>query len=186
MGSFKKFLNESEETLVLINSILNGMHAEEIDDLGYVLYKDFFAEDEEDLDDLDLFTIDDVNEMIEDLGSEMYDAILDMLSVIDDDHEVPVSHEQSPGNVEESEDLDEAVSRRMKVGQMNRKKRKFMKNTKADMRKTKAQRKKKARQDRTKRKRHYRANKQKIASYQKSRSVAIKKGKHKTKLRRTA
>jgi hypothetical protein len=85
-----------------------------------------------------------------------------------------------------NEALLEGVSRVMKSTNKNRKKRKFMSNTKADMRRTKAQRKKDARSNRSKRKRYYRANKTKVAAYQKSRRSAIKKGSHKVKIRRSA
>lgn len=172
MGNFSKYLKENEEQLALINDILVDMDEEEIDEFGYVLYVEFFEEDDieslED-DDFSFFSIEDVQEMITILGSDMYDYILDLLD------------EES-----EEDEMDEAVSRRMKTSNMNRKKRKFMSNTKADLRKTKAVRKKAARLSRADRKRYYRANKKKIISYQKSRGDAIKKGKHKVKLRRNA
>lgn len=82
--------------------------------------------------------------------------------------------------------LNEAVSRIMKQKNMNRKKRKFMSLSKAKLRQSAAARKKKNRMTKAARKRYYRANKQKIAAYQKSRRSAIKKGKHKVKLRRSA
>lgn len=82
-------------------------------------------------------------------------------------------------------DMNEAVSRRMKTQDFNRKKRKFMQVSKSELRQTRSKRRKEARKSRSKRKRYYKANKQKIAAYQKSRRDAIKKGKHKVKKRRS-
>lgn len=191
MGSFKKFLSEAEDYLAMINAILDQLDDEEIDEFGYVLYSDFFDTEEEEEtsaedntedetgeeDEADEpFTRADVDEMIQVLGSELYLAILELL---DED-------DGSEWAGEEDEDLEEGVTRRMVAKNMNRKKRKFMKNSKAMMRKTKAVRKRLARKNRAKKKRYYRANKVKIAAYQKSRASAIKKGKHKVKLRRAA
>lgn len=191
MGSFKKFLSEAEDYLAMINAILDQLDDEEIDEFGYVLYSDFFDTEEEEEtsaedntedetgeeDEADEpFTRADVDEMIQVLGSELYLAILELL---DED-------DGGEWAGEEDEDLEEGVTRRMVAKNMNRKKRKFMKNSKAMMRKTKAVRKRLARKNRAKKKRYYRANKVKIAAYQKSRASAIKKGKHKVKLRRAA
>lgn len=191
MGSFKKFLSEAEDYLAMINAILDQLDDEEIDEFGYVLYSDFFDTEEEEEtstedntedetgkeDEADEpFTRADVDEMIQVLGSELYLAILELLDEED-------GHEWAG---EEDEDLEEGVTRRMVAKNMNRKKRKFMKNSKAVMRKTKSVRKRLARKNRAKKKRYYRANKVKIAAYQKSRASAIKKGKHKVKLRRAA
>ena len=191
MGSFKKFLSETEDYLAMINAILDQLDDEEIDEFGYVLYADFFDTEEEDEpsaednaegetgeeDEVDEpFTRADVDEMIQVLGSELYPSILELL---DED-------DGGEWAGEEDEDLEEGITRRMVAKNMNRKKRKFMKNSKAMMRKTKAVRKRLARKTKAKRKRYYRANKVKIAAYQKSRASAIKKGKHKVKLRRAA
>ena len=191
MGSFKKFLSEAEDYLAMINSILDQLDDEELDEFGYVLYTDFFDTEEEEEspaednaegetgeeDEADEpFTRADVDEMIQILGVEMYSSILELLDEEDG--------EDWAG--EEEDDLEEGVTRRMVAKNMNRKKRKFMKNSKAMMRRTKAVRKRLARKTKAKRRRYYRANKVKIAAYQKSRSAAIKKGKHKVKLRRAA
>lgn len=152
-----------------IESLLSDMDDDEIDEFGYVLYTEFF--DEEDQDEYeDFFTIDDVKEMINELGEDFYEEILDML-------QIEVSDTTDP-------DLNEVVSRIMKQRNMNRKLRKYMSTSSAKLRQQKAARKKAARQNKASRKRYYRANKAKIAAYQKSRREAIKKGKHKVKLRR--
>lgn len=169
MGSFKKFLMEEDETLQQIYAILEELSEEEIDEFGFVLYYEFFDDEDTDEDDYDFFELDDIKEMINSLGPEFYDEILYLLEEDDED-----------------DDLEEGVSRAMKAKNMNRKKRKFMVKSKAIMKRTKVKRKQLARKDKAKRKRYYRANKKKLASYQRSRAKAIKKGKHFSKLRRSA
>jgi len=164
--SFKQFLKESEDNLIKIKAILSEMSADEIDEFGVYLYEEFFDMDESE--DLDQFEISDVETMIKLLGETFYNQILDMLDEDDETYE-----------------MEEGASRVMKASNLNKKKRKFMGNSKADLRKTKAQRKKDARMNKSKTKRYYKANKTKIAAYQKSRSDAIKKGKHNVKLRKT-
>jgi hypothetical protein len=179
MGNFKQYLVENEEALDSINDILKDLTDDELDAFGGVLYYELFDNetDSDDVDEDDDFNLEDIKSMIAELGSSFYAEILDMLEEYEDEDEQ---------GEEESDAMDEATGRRMKTTNMNRKKRKFMKNTKADLRKTKSSRKKSARANKSKRKRNYRANKVKIASYQKSRSSAIKKGKHKVKSRRNA
>jgi hypothetical protein len=92
----------------------------------------------------------------------------------------------NPDDCDICDDLDEGISRIMKTKNMNKKKRKFMATSKAELRKTKVKRKQAARKNKAKAKRYYKANKKKIAAYQKSRAAAIKKGKHKVKMRRKA
>lgn len=185
MGSFKNFLNEQEDENLFkeIHDIVATLGEDELNEFGYYLYSEFFDEEEgeeEETPEDDEFTIDDVMEMIAELGPEFYGEILDMLDFEEDDIE---SHH---GGEDIDNDIQEGVSRIMRQKNFNRKKRKFMSNTKADMRRTKAKRKMAARQNRAKRKRYYRANKKKISAYQKSRNTAISKGKHKVKLRRPA
>jgi len=187
MGSFKTFLNENEEMLAEINAILLELEADAIDELGHVLVENFFDDDDETSDN-NYYILDDLNDMIEELGEDFYPYILDLLEIDQDDAPVAQRYPLDVGgSVSESdEDLEERVARRMSMKSMNKKKRKFMGKSKADLRKTKAARKKAARANRSSRKRYQRANKQKIAAYQKSRSAAISKGKHKVKLRRKA
>ena len=174
MGKFKVFLLEeaetAEEELSEINAILSGLDEEEVDELGWVLCDEFF--DDEDKDPEAFYTLEDVQEMIAALGSDMYEYVLNLLSDEDNDGD--------------EDDMDESVSRIMKNSNKNRKKRKFMGKSKAELRRTAAVRKRKNRATKVKRKRNYRANKTKIKAYQKSRYAAIKKGTHKVKLRRTA
>lgn len=175
MGKFKDFLHEEEDLLKQITDILMQMDEDDIDAFGYYLLSTFFESEPEDEE--YYYSINDVQEMIQDLGPDMYTYILDMLS------EVPDEDIEDPEDIEEL-DLEEGVSRTMKAGNRNRKKRKFMQNSAAALRRTAASRKKKARKNKSKRKRYYSANKAKIKQYQKSRSKAIKAGKHIPKMRR--
>jgi len=170
MLEFKKFVEVTEQKERLIAEILAQLSEDEIDEFGEVLYTEFFSSDSESEESEDyFFGLEDVQQMVSSLGAGMLDDILDLL---DEDDELP------------EEDLDESFSRVMKKSRMNRKTRKFMTKSKAELRKTKAQRKRSNRENKAKRKRTYRANKTKIKAYQKSRSAAIKKGTHKVKLRR--
>lgn len=171
MGRFKQFLTENEDLLQKILEELNELSVDEVDELGAVLYEEFF-EEEESIDESEYFGIEDITEMIEALGTEMYEYILDLI----EDEECD----------EESDDLEEGMARVMKKSNMNKKKRKFMTKSAAEMRKTKSVRKKENRKKLAKTKRNYRANKMKIKSYQASRTAAIKKGKHTTKIRKVA
>lgn len=170
---FKQFLTENKELLGKIQEVLDEMSSEELDEFGLYLadtFLDDLPEDEYE----DAFTKEDILEMLDALGVNLYDEILDELSVIRDSESG------------ESEEMDEAVSRRMKSSDYQRKKRKYMQVSKSELRRTKAKRKIAARKSKAKRKRYYKANKQKIAKYQQSRAEAIKKGKHKPKQRRAS
>ena len=178
MGTFKDFLAEEENLLAQISALVHSMDEEELNDFGNYLYDEFFAEDGEDPS-WEEYSEEDIQDMIAELGDDMYEYIFDMLSWEDSEDNA----EQKAG---EDNEMDEGVSRIMKTSNMNRKKRKFMGVSKAELRRTKAVRKKEARLSRAERKRSYRANKAKIKSYQASRNKAIKKGKHIVKLRKAA
>lgn len=185
MGKFKEFLRENDLTEDLfedISEILDEMSEEELDQFGHFLYYEFFNEDEfEDETDEDqeaiIFTRKDIDKMIDELGSTFYHDILFFLS--DENEDDSDSEEES-----EEDNMYEGVSRRMSAKNLNKKKRKFMKLSVAALRKTKVQRKHAAIASRADRKRYYKANKTKIAAYQKSRNTAIEKGKHFVKLRK--
>jgi len=235
--SFIEFLNEGceydEETTDLrmqIDIELSELSDEELDEFGSVLHGEFFDEDDNFED--DVYTREDIDVMISELGEEFFEDILDMLEEIEDleekapHHEIKtffnkmlmkknymmaLDHMKNSGKnaadsakifkgvdarelqrmydgmiAEDIEDLEEAVSRRMKAQNRNRKKRKFMQTSRAELRRTKQKRKIQARKTKQSRKRYYRANKNKIKNYQKSRADAIKKGTHKVKVRRKA
>ena len=94
------------------------------------------------------------------------------------------------GNYEEDLGLDvdvnEGVSRIMKVNKLNRKKRKFFTKSAATLRKERSKRIKSNRINKASRKAYQRVNKAKIKGYQKSRANFIKKGRHFKKIRRQA
>ena len=176
---FKHFLESIPEDLLnQINEILAEMSEEEINDFGFVLYYEFFEDEETEDDNYDDFTLEDVNEMIKELGPDFYDDVLDLLQ----DEDIDLDDETDL----EDKDLEEGVTRKMLMKNYNRKNRKYMSLTKSKYRQQKQARKKAARVSRQARKRYYKANRMKIAAYQKSRRDAIKKGKHKVKIRKSS
>jgi hypothetical protein len=191
MGAFKNFLQEEdgseeipvnpEELLQSINDELAEMDEDEIYAFAYVLYYEFFEDEANTEDDYVDFDIEDVKAMIAEIGPEYYDVILDLL--LPDEEEDGFDWDSVDIDDEE---MDEAVSRVMKRKNFNRKKRRFFKKTKAELRKGLAKRRKQNRLTKTKKKRYFRANKVKIKLYKKSRSAAIKKGRHIKKVRRGA
>lgn len=204
MGNFKKFLQENEDLRQQIFDLLDEMSDEEVDEFGLYLYDEFFeydqeADDSEDYgdeddeddgedgedEDFEIIGIDEVKAIITELGAEFYEYILDEL-LPDDSEEDDTSDAEEFHDVDPEEQVSEGVTRRMLTKNINRKKRKFMKKSKARLRREAPKRKREMRKTRAKRKRYYRANKAKIKSYQKSRSTMISKGKHKVKLRRKA
>ena len=189
MGSFKNFIQESEDLLSIIYKLLDNLTEEEIDEFGYFLYTEFFEDDPKEDEEDDLFTLDDVKIMIKNLGTEMYEDIIYFLTpeefdIEDGTYYIELDDIDDVKDIYSDNSVDEGVSRILIAKNYNRKKRKFMKLSKAALRKTVAIRKRKARKTLAKRKRYYRANKSKIASYQKSRARAMIKGKHFKKLRK--
>ena len=192
MGDFRQFLNENDDSLAKIKESISTMGPEEIDEFGFYLFAEFFDSFEDGVEDADaeeiIFTHEDVLEMIQALGSEMYPDVLDMLDEVSEEEFEEILRDDdgefTPGSIPDYSDIDESVSRIMLSKNRNRKRRKFMAKSKTKMRQSVAQRKRIARQNRTKVKRYYRANKSKIKAYQKSRRTAIKSGKHIVKVRK--
>lgn len=170
MGNFKKFLKESEITLEDIKSIIDELTDEEADALGVYLYTEFFefTDGEDGIDDI-YFTKEDVLDMVEELGEEMYDTIYDL-----------ISYEEEP----EEDDLEEGVNTVMMVKNLNRKKRKFFAKSAAQLRIEKPKRKIQLRKTYAKRKAYMRANAAKIKQYRDSRKDYMKSGSHFAKLRK--
>jgi hypothetical protein len=77
--NFKKFLLENEDLKFQIMEIIDSLSEEQIDEFGAVLYYEFFDLAEEDDVENTVFDIDFVKAMIEDLGVDIYGAILDLL-----------------------------------------------------------------------------------------------------------
>ena len=188
----ESLLLEGDETVMSnsdifleIKNTLEHMSDDEIDEFGAFLSIEFFDTPEDEIEDV-YFDFDSVIEMISELGEESYGFILDLLlpeefdaSDDEDTEYIELDHEEL-----DSEDLDEGVSRVMKVKNANRKKRKFFKKTAAILRKERAERVKKNRLTKASRRAYRRANIAKLKSYQKSRNTFIKKGKHFVKIRR--
>ena len=155
---------------------IDQLDDDELDELGCYLSTEFMEadlDDEYDDDDDDEYDKGDVVRMVRILCKE-YNFIGFLMGIIKD------------GVPDGVESLDESLSRIMKNKSMNKKKRKFMSKSGAQLRREKTNRKRVARKNKAKKKRYYKANKTKISAYQKSRSAAIKKGKHNIKKRRPA
>ena len=165
-----------------IQNLLDHMSDDEIDEFGAFLAVEFFDTPEEDIEDV-YFDINNVVEMIKELGEESYGFILELL--LPDDFEA--SDDSDYTEIEyDLGDLEEAVGRVLKTANINRKKRKFFKKTAAVLRREKAARMKQNRLTKASRKAYRRVNAVKLKAYQKSRKTFIKKGSHKVKIRRKA
>jgi hypothetical protein len=174
---FKNFLTEIEsedandivDSLSIIKKELAQMDQEELTDFGDWLV-DEIADTEDDYDD-DLYTLDSIMEIINQLTSEDLQYVVYMLGDVDDDED-EVDHYDS---VEEA---------KFKAKNRNRKKNKKFSLSKAQFRAGKAARAKKNRQTRGARKKNYRKNKVKLKKYNKSYNKAVKSGQHIKKIRR--
>lgn len=181
----------SDSLMIEIKNILDGLSEDEVDEFGAFLSVEFFETPEEDIDEL-FFDIDNVIEMVKELGSEaesedekeeIYSFILDLLLPEDFENSKYLDYDNEP---EYEEDMSEGVSRVMKAKNLNRKKRKFFQKSAATLRKERAKRVKKNRENRASRRAYTRVNKAKLKAYQKSRATFMKKGKHFKKIRRQA
>ena len=192
----EEFEMNSDDLLKEIQNILEGMADDEIDEFGAFLSVEFFDTPEEDIEDI-YFDLETVLQMIKEFVTEYgdpieaYEIILDLLLPEDfmssadytDDGNYEEEYEEDLGL---DEDVNEGVSRIMKVKKLNRKKRKFFTKSAASLRKERAVRVKKNRLNRADRKAYQRINKAKIKGYQKSRATFMKKGRHFKKIRRQA
>lgn len=181
-----------EALLIEIKNVLEGLSEDEVDEFGAFLSVEFFETSEDEIEDL-FFDVDNVMEMIKELGSEssdedekveIYSFLLDLL--LPEDFENSKYLEDDSIDQEEYEEIDEGVSRVMKAKNANRKKRKFFQKSAATLRRERAKRVKKNRENRAGRRAYTRVNKAKLKAYQKSRATFMKKGKHFKKVRRQA
>lgn len=182
------------ELYSLKNALLE-LTPEELDNLGEVIFDLFFEDDYEEIPDIFglIDVIDMVDELRKEMGQEAVDTVFELLE-IDEDAIEESDEEESDEDDDEDEDdeddeeeskLDEAgPARRMKVANMNKKKRKFMTLRKTDLLRTKVERKRKVIKGRMKKRRYFKNNKIKIKAYQKSRSAAIANKKHTVKIRK--
>ena len=186
----------SDDLLKEIQNILEGMADDEIDEFGAFLSVEFFETSEDEIEDVyfDLETVlYMIKEFVDDYSAEYgdaveaYEIILDLL--LPEDFTSSADYTDD-GNYEEDLGLDgdvnEGVSRIMKVNKLNRKKRKFFTKSAATLRKERSKRIKSNRINKASRKAYQRVNKAKIKGYQKSRANFIKKGRHFKKIRRQA
>jgi hypothetical protein len=166
-----------------IKNILEHMSDDEIDEFGAFLAVEFFDTPEEDINNV-YFAIDNVLEMIGELGEENYSIILELLLPDEFEGTDDAETEYIELDYDDSTELDEGVSRVMKVSKLNKKKRKFFKKSAAILRKERAERVKQNRLTKASRRAYRRANVAKLKAYQKSRKTFIKKGRHFVKIRR--
>ena len=190
----------SDDLLKEIQNILEGMADDEIDEFGAFLSVEFFETSEDEIEDVyfDLETVlYMIKEFVDDYSAEYgdaveaYEIILDLLLPEDfmssadytDDGNYEEEYEEDLGL---DEDVNEGVSRIMKVSKLNRKKRKFFTKSAATLRKERSKRIKSNRINKASRKAYQRVNKAKIKGYQNSRATFMKKGRHFKKIRRQA
>lgn len=166
-----------------IKNILEHMSDDEIDEFGAFLAVEFFDTPEEDINDV-YFAIDNVLDMIGELGEENYSIILELLLPDEFEGTDDAETEYIELDYDDSTELGEGVSRVMKVSKLNKKKRKFFKKSAAILRKERAERVKQNRLTKASRRAYRRANVAKLKAYQKSRKTFIKKGRHFVKIRR--
>lgn len=174
--TFKDYYKLSLKINTLLETI-NQLTIEETDAFGTYLYETFFNTDEQ----YDFTKIDIKNMLVLIIQqcSELNDAENIIDNLLDD-----LSYDEQSNEIDNT--LMEGVSRRMLPSHLNHKRRKFMKKSRAVLRREKTKRKRLNRLTRMKRKRYYKANKLKIKAYQKSRRSMIKRGRHIVKLRRRA
>lgn len=174
-----------------IQNLLDHMSDDEVDEFGAFLAVEFFDTPEEDIEEV-YFDINNVVEMIKELGEESYGFILELLLPDDFEASDDSGYTEVEYNLDDlkdsddSDELEEAVGRVLKTTNINRKKRKFFKKSAAVLRREKAARMKQNRLTKASRKAYRRVNAAKLKAYQKSRKTFIKKGAHKVKIRRKA
>ena len=188
---FKNYLNEKqliENCKSDIITIISKMDEYDVSKFGEWLYDTFFEDSEVDFDDDyeddedDDFSKEEVIELLSYLDEEQLQYAKDMLEFDDSEDD-----ETNIDNIGESElgELAESIGTFTSKNK-NKKKRKFMKNSKAFMRKTKVKRQQLNRMTKVKRKRYARKGKAKKARNAKLRNKAIKNGTHIVKKRRNA
>ena len=190
-NKFRNFLNESVTND--IKDIILDFTDEEIELFAITVLEDILKVNDEDLsqgefdDDFGYdWDFTSTLDLINSMGEIDQLAALELL-MFDNDYsrsEADLDVEKQSNDDCMCDDMTEAVTGFMKSSAKNKKKRKFMGNSKAEMRKTKAVRKRAARANKSKGKRYYKANKKKIASYSKDRNKKIKKGAHIVKKRK--
>lgn len=188
--SFKNFvaaLNENELLLEEIKEILSSYDEEDLQYLGVYILVTFFDYQEDELFDV-IFEIEDILDIIKDLGVENYGIILDLISYnpdldSEDDEDYIFMDFSSEPDEKEAADYtpSDAITERMAkifLSKHFKRAKKFFAKTKASLAKDKAKNRMNYIKKKAKIKRVLKMNKMYLQSYRKSRAAAIKSKKH--------
>lgn len=188
--SFKNFvaaLNENELLLEEIKEILSSYDEEDLQYLGVYILVTFFDYQEDELFDV-IFEIEDILDIIKDLGVENYGIILDLISYNpdldseDDEDYIFMDFSSEPDEKEASDYTpSDAITEHMAkifLSKNFKRAKKFFAKTKASLAKDKAKNRMNYIKKKAKIKRVLKMNKMYLQSYRKSRAAAIKSKKH--------
>lgn len=189
--SFKDFvqhLNENEFLLEEIKEILSSYDEEDLQYLGTYILVTFFDYQEEELFDV-FFNVEDILDIVKDLGVENYGIVLDLISYNpdldnseDEEDYIMVDFSANPDE-DEAEDysVDGAISEnyaKVFLSKKFKRVKKFFAKTKASLAKDKAKNRMNYIKKKAKIQRVLKMNKQFLKTYRKSRALAIKSKKH--------
>lgn len=184
----------SEEFLFWLGQIFYKGSPELIDKACSELHFEFYDTEPDVQDEYETFTLSDLLYLVLELLEEGldYDDILDLIefeevwSPLSDSEQNFIQDVVQNLFEDELDELDEAIKPRFTSKQHNKKRRKFMQKSKAQLNREKVKRRQQNRLNKQKRKQYYRKNKNKIKLYQKQYRKAVKKGTHRVKVRRNA
>lgn len=189
--SFKNYvniLNENEFLLDEIKQILSSYDEEDLQYLGTYILVTFFDYKEEELFDV-VFDVEDILDIIKDLGVENYGVVLDLISYNPDldnseeDEDYIMIDFSSEPDEDEAYDyaVDGAISEnyaKVFLSKKFKRIKKFFAKTKASLAKDKAKNRMNYIKKKAKIQRILKMNKQFLKTYRKSRALAIKTKKH--------
>lgn len=189
--SFKNFvvaLNENELLLEEIKEILASYDEEDLHYLGVYILVTFFDYLEEELFDV-IFEVEDIIDIVKDLGVENYGIVLDLISYNpeldgseDAEDYIMFDFSAEPDETEAASFLpSDAISEQMTkifLSKHFKRAKKFFAKTKASLAKDKAKNRMNYIKKKAKIKRVLKMNKMYLQSYRRSRSAAIKSKKH--------
>lgn len=181
LKKFSAFLLESDDLLANIKTELATMSPNEVDDFGnylYDAYLDGFEDEEIEAVELDndpsddetyeMFTVDEIMDILSSFPVEMLSDVYDDLSYSEDDFEEG-----------------EIVEMVHKKAHSNKNRRKFMGKDKSDLRRERTVRKLHNRMTKSERRLYYKKNRVNILAYHRDYYRKVKAGKHFKKLRKT-
>lgn len=181
-----------EEFLFWLGQMFYKSSPEFTDRATTTLHSEFY-DTEPVQDEYEAFTLSDLLYLVLELLDEGldYDDILDLIEFDDvwsplSDIEQNFIQDVVQDLYEDSDELSEAIKPRFTSKQHNKKRRKFMQKSKAQLNREKVKRRQMNRLNKQKRKQYYRKNKNKIKLYSKQYRKAVKKGTHRVKVRRNA